>query len=145
MKKRLKKTFALILCTTLLCAALSGCGKESKEEISTNNEEIESIAGNETDEKVSPEAGEETCDDGKIREELTALEVVELMGGGINLGNTMEATEGRKTHGVGADPVIYETGWGQPVTTQAMLDGMKAAGLSEDQIAAVMASIKVTE
>ncbi|MCM1193517.1 MAG: glycoside hydrolase family 5 protein [Butyrivibrio sp.] len=67
------------------------------------------------------------ADDGTIREELTALELTELMGNGINLGNTMEAY-GRSTLGTDADPTQYETFWGQSVTTQEMLDGMKAAG-----------------
>ena len=66
-------------------------------------------------------------DDGTIRQELTALEVVELMGNGINLGNTMEAY-GRNDLGTEAEATRYETFWGQSVTTQEMLDGMKAAG-----------------
>lgn len=66
-------------------------------------------------------------DDGTVRESLTALELTELMGNGINLGNTMEAY-GRSSLGTDADPTGYETFWGQSVTTQEMLDGMKAAG-----------------
>ena len=67
------------------------------------------------------------ADDGRVRQELTALEVTELMGNGINLGNTMEAY-GRKDLGTEAETARYETFWGQSVTTQEMLDGMKAAG-----------------
>lgn len=67
------------------------------------------------------------ADDGSMREGLTALEVTEFMGNGINLGNTMEAY-GRTWLGACAQPTEYETCWGQPVTTQEMLDGMKAAG-----------------
>ena len=66
-------------------------------------------------------------DDGVMRDDLTAMEVTRLMGNGINLGNTMEACDngrGRFSEVTSA----YETLWGQPVTTQAMLDGMKAAG-----------------
>lgn len=66
-------------------------------------------------------------DDGSVREALTAVEATRLMGNGINLGNTMEACD--NTRGRYADdPAVYETAWGQPVTTQDMLDGMKAAG-----------------
>ncbi len=67
------------------------------------------------------------ADDGTLRQDLTALEVVELMGNGINLGNTMEAY-GRNDLGTEAEATRYETFWGQSVTTQEMLDGMKAAG-----------------
>lgn len=67
------------------------------------------------------------ADDGVMREDLTALEVTRLMGNGINLGNTLEACDnnvGIKTNA----PLSYETYWGQPKTTQAMIDGMKASG-----------------
>ncbi len=60
-------------------------------------------------------------------ETLTSLEVVRLMGNGINLGNTLEAY-GRKTLGLTAAPTDYETCWGQPVTTREMIEGMKVAG-----------------
>ncbi len=66
-------------------------------------------------------------DDGSIRAALTAVEATRLMGNGINLGNTMEAcdsTRGNYTE----DITVYETAWGQPVTTWEMLTGMKAAG-----------------
>ncbi|MCQ2458051.1 MAG: glycoside hydrolase family 5 protein [Clostridia bacterium] len=72
-------------------------------------------------------AAEAAGDDGVMREDLTAIEATRLMGNGINLGNTMEAcnnSRGRYSMFV----TDYETMWGQPVTTQAMLDAMKAAG-----------------
>lgn len=58
---------------------------------------------------------------------LTALELAEKMGNGINLGNTMEAY-GRSTVGTSGTVTQYETAWGQPITTQEMVSGMKAAG-----------------
>jgi len=58
---------------------------------------------------------------------LTALEVADLMGNGINLGNTMEAY-GRNHLGTDADVSSYETSWGQPITSQEMVSGMKDAG-----------------
>lgn len=70
---------------------------------------------------------EETPDIYAMNETLTSLEVVHLMGNGINLGNTLEAY-GRKTLGLTAAPTDYETCWGQPVTTREMIEGMKAAG-----------------
>ena len=65
--------------------------------------------------------------------DLTALELAEQMGNGINLGNTMEAY-GHTFLGVGADVSSYETLWGQPVTTQEMITGMKEAGFTSLRI-----------
>ena len=80
-----------------------------------------------------PWAGAAAADGGAVRKELTAVEMTRLMGNGINLGNTMEAY-GHLTPGVGQDPAVYETLWGMPVTTQAMVDGMKAAGFDSLRI-----------
>lgn len=68
-----------------------------------------------------------------IREELTSIEVVKDMGNGINLGNTMEAY-GRAWLGTNASPTQYETAWGQPVTTEEMIRGMKEAGFDTIRI-----------
>lgn len=78
-------------------------------------------------------AEEAAVDNGVMREGLTALEATRLMGNGINLGNTLEACDnnvGIKTN----TPLSYETHWGQPKTTQAMIDGMKAAGFDTIRI-----------
>ena len=75
----------------------------------------------------------EAVDNGVMREGLTALEATRLMGNGINLGNTLEACDnnvGIKTN----TPLSYETHGGQPKTTQAMIDGMKAAGFDTIRI-----------
>ena len=75
----------------------------------------------------------EAVDNGVMREGLTALEATRLMGNGINLGNTLEACDnnvGIKTN----TPLSYETHWGQPKTTQVMIDGMKAAGFDTIRI-----------
>lgn len=78
-------------------------------------------------------AEEAVVDNGVMREGLTALEATRLMGNGINLGNTLEACDnnvGIKTN----TPLSYETHWGQPKTTQAIIDGMKAAGFDTIRI-----------
>lgn len=75
----------------------------------------------------------EAVDNGVMREGLKALEATRLMGNGINLGNTLEACDnnvGIKTNA----PLSYETYWGQPKTTQTMIDGMKAAGFDTIRI-----------
>ena len=79
------------------------------------------------------ENGIETSDDGVMRTDLTALELAEQMGNGINLGNTMEAY-GRASFGTGAEVSSYETCWGMPETTQEMITGMKEAGFTSLRI-----------
>lgn len=133
-KNSLRGRLAAALAAVMALAALglAGCGQDGGGEQSS--EVVQQSTVQESDSPAeSTEAGGDTAaaaksgDDGVVRESLTALEVVELMGNGINLGNTMEAY-GRASLGTSADPTRYETCWGQPVTTQEMLDGMKAAG-----------------
>lgn len=73
----------------------------------------------------------------------TASEIADDMGLGWNLGNTMEAYEASGCEKITFEwiPVIgdnnpsdYETCWGAPVTTQAMIDGVKAAGFNTVRI-----------
>lgn len=135
-KRKLAELTALIAAAAL---GLTACGDgspdgrntESAGNSGTGVEERGTGAENESadpGQEGNESGGAFVCvDDGTIRQELTALEVVELMGNGINLGNTMEAY-GRNDLGTEAEATRYETFWGQSVTTQEMLDGMKAAG-----------------
>ena len=88
-------------------------GSPAQGDASQESEEVPGPEGSlaEGDNRGSEAAAQ---DDGAVREELTALEVVRLMGNGINLGNTMEAY-GRAHLGTDARPTQYETFWGQPV------------------------------
>ena len=77
------------------------------------------------------ESGEDgnvqTNDDGSLNKDMTSLELVKIMGNGINLGNTMEAY----THSHGKEDIFpddSEQAWGQPITTQEMITGMKDCG-----------------
>lgn len=85
---------------------------------------VESITDNTADNQLNNTGGEK---------EITALDVANLMGNGINLGNTMEAY-GHVSLGVDAEPSAYETLWGQPVTTKEMLIAMKDAGFDSVRI-----------
>jgi endoglucanase len=58
---------------------------------------------------------------------LTSLEVIRLMGNGINLGNTLEAYN-HQGYLNGTNPDGMETSWGQPYTTKEIVQGMKDAG-----------------
>lgn len=72
-----------------------------------------------------------TSDNGVMRNGIDAYDIVKEMGAGTNLGNTLEAC------GTWINPSNtsnYETAWGQPVTTQEMIDGMKAAGFDSLRI-----------
>ncbi len=136
MKNRRNRTVSVLLTLMLVLSLFASCGKVAEQEVPDSvatGEETTAVSRMEVKEKEEIVSGE--CpDDGKMRPGLTSLEIADLMGGGINLGNTMEAVAGRASAGVGADPSIYETSWGQPVTTQAMLDGMKAAGFDTVRI-----------
>ncbi len=104
MRKQLLRLFSLMLAVLLLTPCMGAMAEEEKK-----------------------------ADDGVMRQGLTAIELTRLMGNGTNLGNTFEAcdnTQGIKTR----DPLSYETFWGQPTTTQAMLDGMKACGFDTIRI-----------
>ena len=74
---------------------------------------------------------------------LTAAEAAKEMGLGWNLGNTMEAYDATNCEKSSYKwipvkgenkPSDYETCWGAPVTTQEMIDGVKAAGFSTVRI-----------
>ena len=73
----------------------------------------------------------------------TAPEIAANMGLGWNLGNTMEAYEATDCDKITYEwmpvsgdnkPSDYETCWGAPVTTQEMIDGVKAAGFNTVRI-----------
>lgn len=74
---------------------------------------------------------------------ITAAQAAEEMGIGLNLGNTMEAYDagGCETIGYQWIPVCgnnipsdYERQWGAEITTQEIIDGMKAAGFDTVRI-----------
>ena len=69
----------------------------------------------------------------KMDTNLSALELTRLMGNGINLGNTLEAWRGANK-GTKDSPESYETLWGQPVTTQALMKSYKKAGFDSVRI-----------
>lgn len=105
MKKALSLISALAL--TIASVSLTGCNSNSKSEY----------------------------DDGKMRDDMSAMDYAKDMGIGINLGNTMEAyweDKNDKTAGastIGDDtPQDYEKCWGAVVTTQECIDGMRDAG-----------------
>ena len=72
-----------------------------------------------------------TSDNGVMRTGIDAYDIVKEMGAGTNLGNTLESCG----TWIGTSSTSnYETAWGQPVTTQEMINGMKAAGFDSIRI-----------
>ncbi len=134
MKKSIKKLAAVLLSAAMLTGLFAGCGEKQEADATVTPT---TIAEQQAEPTVEPtKAAEPTQAPGPGSEadvlstylkELNAIEVTELMGNGINLGNTMEAY-GRANVGTAASTSQYETAWGQPVTTQEMVTGMKAAG-----------------
>ncbi len=95
----MKKLLSVLLAMLICLAALAGCNAEVKEpEIHSHND---------------PEAESKTY--------ATQAELIEAMGMGWNLGNTLDAPEG-------------ETAWGQPVTTKEMIAKIKELGFSSIRI-----------
>lgn len=90
---------------------------------------------------ITTQTANNTVDNGKMREDLTAQEMAQEMGIGWNLGNTMEAfwedlgntTSGCMTIGENT-PQDYETCWGAVITTQEMIDGIRDAGFDTVRI-----------
>lgn len=98
--------------------------------VTTTTEATTTTKATTTEATTTTKAEESPSDD---NDELTALELSILMGNGTNLGNTMEAVNvglGNYTNDVSK----YETQWGQPVTTQKILDGLKANGFDTVRI-----------
>lgn len=62
----------------------------------------------------------------------TAKEVVKDMGVGWNLGNSLDSTG--DWLGNNGDPTSYETAWGNPKTTKAMINKIKEAGFKTVRI-----------
>lgn len=153
--KKSKLLLALLLSFAMILGCFGGCGKAQDTGNSTKTDATGSENTSATESTPAPESttpqptpsaevipqkylhqsanGIETNDNGYMRPDLTSLELVKLMGNGTNLGNTMEAcntNEGRITDRTS----YYETMWGQPVTTQEMISGMKAAGFDTIRI-----------
>lgn len=71
--------------------------------------------------------------DDQDMENMSAIQFTKIMGNGINLGNTMEATGDWWSY-TEEDVTCYEGMWGQPITTKAMFEAMKDAGFDSVRI-----------
>lgn len=128
MKKRIISllTAFCMVCTTLLCISAS----------------------------AESTAADNSADNGIMREDFTANDAVNEMGLGLNLGNTMEAYDATNCERssykwppiVGSNKATdYEHCWGAPTTTQAMIDGIKAAGFNTVRIPVFWGNMMVND
>lgn len=77
--------------------------------------------------KISYDSKVAVKDTGKVEfHDMNAIEIVEKMETGWNLGNTLDATGGRT--------LASETSWGMPKTTKEIIDGVAAAGFKTIRI-----------
>ncbi len=136
-----KKIGSVFVTATLVLSLLTGCGDTKSTNNNSEAQESRQVevteAPNEapidmempvkTEKPVATELPVTTAAPAAAYNDMTAVEFAHLLGNGINLGNTMEAY-GHISIGVGAEPNVYETLWGQPITTAEMVQGMKDAG-----------------
>ncbi|WP_457424179.1 glycoside hydrolase family 5 protein [Roseateles sp. P5_E7] len=73
---------------------------------------------------ADPDGDGQGTEGGKACQMRTGFDITAAMGSGWNLGNTLDAT------GQTADTLADETNWGNPRTTQAIVDAVKKAGFS---------------
>lgn len=126
---RHKRMAAFLVATGVLASGLfAGCSSGSGAGTGTTSDNDTTSAPDIT---TAPSVSAPADDEGL--NSLSALELSKLMGNGINLGNTMEAY-GHKSYVSGSDPTSFETLWGQPTTTQEMIDDMKEMGFDTIRI-----------
>ena len=66
--------------------------------------------------------------------EMTMADIIKDMGVGINLGNTFESCGVETGVGSWTYKAAFETGWGSPKVTQAMIQGMADEGFGSVRI-----------
>lgn len=111
---RIKKSAAAA--ALALAMLLGGCAKTNGGSDASGGSDVSG---------ASDASGSAAQDEGS--NDVTSIEMIRLMGNGINLGNTLEAYA-HQNYLNGADPADAETAWGQPITTPEMIQGMKDAG-----------------
>lgn len=134
MKKRI---LAVMLCGVLAAAALTGCGnagedgptatlgqtQETTPEQSGSDEGGGSSAAGGTESTPEETGGEETQEVEITMKEVSPMDMVKEMKIGWNLGNTLDST----STSIGA---VVEMAWGNPKTTQEMIDAVVDQGFN---------------
>lgn len=152
-----RRLLSLLSAAALAAAAFTGCGekqdatttaattaKQAESTTAASTEGNDATDATDTTEEATTEATTEVSEAADKYLEMDAIEFTAAMGNGINLGNTFEAIGGERNFaGMSISDMTStvavnqaETLWGQPVTTQEMMDGMKAAGFDSIRIPA---------
>ena len=83
-----------------------------------------------------------TKDNGIVRADMTAFDLLHEMGVSINLGNTLESCG---TWINSSSVSNYERAWGAPITTQKIISGMKEAGFHSIRIPVAWSNMMSTD
>ena len=93
---------------------------------------------------VYPTTDINAADNGVIRN-LTTTDIVNDMGIGINLGNTFESCGDWIAQWGDGTPNSYETAWGSPTVTQALIEGYANEGFDSLRIPVAWANMMSTD
>ncbi len=127
-----RKIAAILLCGILATAALTGCGDTAADGLATTEQQTEESTQEQTQEQSGGEGNAESGDSGAADEmqdsseeemqefeitmnDVSPMDMVKEMKIGWNLGNTLDST----SSSIG---VNVEMAWGNPRTTQEMID-----------------------
>lgn len=138
MKKAQIRVLKGVSCALAVSLALCGCASNKSSSSSSGNKPGSMIGGVTIEPSKHlplPDTSSTIVTEAQpMYASTTALEYSKQMGNGINLGNTFEACGTLDTLGPRQSTQKYETFWGQPVTTQKMIQGYKAAGFDTIRI-----------
>ncbi len=115
----MKNKFIRFISVAAVVAVMAGCSTKP-------------VQNTEPEEKVTPTITLAPTATEAPKEQITSIELAKRMGKGWNLGNTMEAVA--DWLGPKPKPRQFETAWGQPVTTFAMMENLKAAGFDSVRV-----------
>jgi endoglucanase len=138
--KNLKKPCKLLVLAAMALVAsgliLSGCTSAPAEEVPHEPPPtpIPSSSPPAT-ESPDPDPGDDTTNQNASDiSHLTSMEITHMMTAGWNLGNTLDSHWNARAWGTIAVSSDQETLWGNPVTTKAMIDFVKASGFDTVRI-----------
>lgn len=109
------RKFIAAALAAIFCVSAAGCSEES---LGTSDSSVTDVPADDT---AAPEVPTD-----KFDTSLTALELTADIRIGWNLGNTLDAN--------GGSGVTQETSWGNPKTTQELIQGVKDAGFNAVRI-----------
>lgn len=115
-----KKLVSLLLCGVLAGSLLMGCNSKTESETQSETATVEVT---ETETETETEVAMEDFAD------VTAQEIVDDIRIGWSLGNTLDSANKS-----GLLPLTAEMSWGNPITTQEMIDAVAAEGFNAVRI-----------